>query len=163
MTRPTYFAVGVVIVCLITSCQSTNGIAGTYRSNFAVHGFFVTRISLHADSTFGYRESGDMMFDTSNGHYKLEHKYLVLCHEPFKPNPAENQKYGKDAVLSAYALSTNKHLGRPEKYLVRHDKLFVSDTFGKVIKKQFGYSQRKQYLLFGKHWYKRQYYLKRDD
>ncbi|PVD49366.1 hypothetical protein DC498_25350 [Terrimonas sp.] len=106
---------------------------------------------------------GDMMFDTSNGHYKIDNKYVILYHEPFKPDTSEYEKYGKEAVLLSSGLSTNKHLGSPEKYLIGHEKLFVCDTSGRVIKKQFGYSKRRQYLIFGKHWYKRRYYLKRVD
>jgi hypothetical protein len=151
---------GLITFCLI-SCRSTNNIVGTYRSNFAVHGFFGTRINLNTDSTFEYRMRGDMMFDTSNGYYKVKNNYLVLYHEPFKPDTSEYEKYGKEAVLLSYALSTNKHLDNPGKYLVGNRKLFVYDTSGQIIKKQFGYSKRRQFLLFGKHWYKRRYYLKR--
>ena len=107
--------------------------------------------------------SGDMMFDTSNGHFKLDNKYVTLYHEPFQPDTSGYEKYGKEAVLLSYALSTNQHLNSPGKYLAGHKKLFVCDSTGNVIKKQFGYSKLKQYLIFGKHWYKRRYYLKRVD
>jgi len=157
------FPFGLLISFCLTSCKSTKNISGKYRSNFAVHGFFVTRINLNTDSTFGYRMSGDMLFDTSNGRYKIDNKYVVLFHEPFKPDTSEYEKHGKETVLLSYALSTNKHLTSPEKYLVGHGKLFVCDITGDVVKKQFGYSKRRQYLLFGKHWYKRRYYLKRVD
>ena len=103
------------------------------------------------------------MFDTSNGNYKVDNKYVILNHEPFKPDTSEYEKYGKDAVLLSQALSTNNHLSSPEKYFLGHEKLFICDTSGRVIKKQFGYSKRRQFLLFGKHWYKRRYYLKRLD
>jgi len=106
---------------------------------------------------------GDMMFDTSNGNYKVDNKYVILNHEPFKPDTSEYEKYGKDAVLLSQALSTNNHLGSREKYFLGHEKLFICDTSGRVIKKQFGYSKRRQFLLFGKHWYTRRYYLKQLD
>ena len=107
--------------------------------------------------------SGDLMFDTSNGRYKIDKKYLILYHEPFKPDTSEYEKDGKDAVLLSYALSTNNHLNSPGKYLVGHNKLFVCDSTGNAIKKQFGHSKRRQYMIFGKHWYKRRYYLRRVD
>lgn len=107
--------------------------------------------------------SGDMMFDTSNGHYKFDNKYVTLYHEPFQPDTSEYEKHGKEAVLLSFALSTNKHLNSPGKYLAGHNKLFVCDSSGNVIKKQFGYSKRKQYIIFGKHWYKRRYFLNRVD
>jgi len=160
VTKYRILILGLFATSLI-SCSSTNNVAGTYTSNFAVNGFFGTRINLNTDSTFGYRMRGDMMFDTSNGHYKVDNNYIVLYHEPYKPDTSEYVKYGKEAVLLSYALSTNNHLAKPEKYLVRHRKLFICDTYGRIIKKQFGYSKRRQFILFGKHWYKKRYYLKR--
>ena len=160
MTKPLFFIFGIIAVFLV-SCRSTNNITGSYQSNFAVNGFFGTKINLNADSTFGYRMRGDMMFDTSNGHYKFDNKYLVLFHEPFKPDTSEYEKFGKDAVLLLHALSTNQHLDKPEKYLIGHKKLFVCDSSGRIVKKQFGYAKRRQFLLFGRHWYKRRYYLKK--
>ncbi len=163
MTKLTIFIFGILFLICLISCSSTNDVSGKYRSNFAVHGFFVTRINLNTDSTFGYRMSGDLIFDTSNGHYKFEKNYVVLYHQPFKPDTSEYEKYGKEAVLLSYALSTNKHLNSPGKYLIGHNKLFVCDSNGNAIKKQFGHSKRRQYIIFGKHWYKRRYYLKRVD
>lgn len=162
MEKTILFIFGLIIFLLI-SCRSTRDIVGTYNSNFTVHGFFGTRINLNPDSTFEYRMRGDLIFDTSNGNYKVYNKYVVLYHEPFKIDTSEYDKYGKEAVLLSYALSTNKHLDNPEKYLVGHRKLFVCDTAGQLIRKQFGYSKRRQFLLFGKHWYKRRYYLRRED
>ena len=149
MTKPIFSVFGLIVLFLI-SCRSTNNIAGTYRSNFAVLGFFGTRINLNTDSSFGFRMRGDMNFDTSKGYYKVDNKYLALYHEPFKPDTSDYEKYGKEAVLTRYALSTNNHLDNPEKYLIGNKKLFVCDTAGQVIKKQFGYSKCRQYLIFGK-------------
>jgi len=163
VTKTIFYIFGLCISLFLSSCSSTHDIIGKYRSNFAVHGFFVTRINLNTDSTFGYRMSGDMMFDTSNGHYKVDKKYVVLSHQPFQPDTSEFEKYGKEAVLLSYALSTNKHLNSPENYVIGHNKLFVCDSTSNVVRKQFGYSKRRQYLFFGKHWYKRRYYLKRVD
>lgn len=151
----------IIIFCFLISCRTTNNIAGSYGSKFAVGGFFGTRINLNKDSTFGYRMRGDLMFDTSNGYYKFKDGYVILYHQPFQPPASDIQKYGKEAVLLSWALSTNKHLKHPEKYLARNGKLFFCDTTGKIVKKQFGYSKTRQYLIFGRHWYKRRYYLKR--
>jgi hypothetical protein len=157
----TFFILVIFSLFLLTACSQSRNILGKYRSNFAVNGFFVTRLNLNSDSTFGYRMSGDLIFDTSNGHYKLDRHHLTLYHKPFQPDTSEYKKYGKEAVLLSHALSTNRHLMTPTKYLIRNDKLFVIDSTGMVIKKQFGYSKKRQYLFFGKHWYKRKYYLKR--
>jgi hypothetical protein len=159
MAKTQFFIVGLISFCLI-SCSSTKNISGKYRSNFPVHGFFVTRINLNADSTFGYRMSGDLIFDTSSGRYKFDKKYVTLYHEPSKPDTSEYEKYGKEAVMLSYALSTNKHLNSPSKYLVGRNMLFVCDSTGNPKKKQFGHSKHKKYIFFGKHWYKKRYYLR---
>lgn len=150
----------VFSVCQI-SCTSTNNIAGTYRSNFAVNGFFGTTITMNSDSTFSYRMRGDLMFDTSNGHYKIQKKYVVLYHLPFQPDTSEYKTLGKEAVLLSYALSTNNHLNGPEKYLIGRKKLFVCDRSGKAVKRNIGYSKRRKFLLFGTHLQNKRYYLKR--
>ena len=161
MTKTSFFINGLCISFFLCSCGLTHNVSGKYRSNFAVHGFFVTRINLNADSTFGYRMSGDMIFDTSNGHYRLDNKYLVITHQPFKRDTSEYGKYEKGNILLSSALSTNNHLKSSEKYVIGHNKLFVCDSNGNVVRKQFGYSKPRKYLFFGKHWYKRRYYLKR--
>jgi hypothetical protein len=73
--------------------------------------------------------SGDMMFDTSNGHYKLDNKNVTLFHQPFQPDTSDYEKYGKEAVLLSYALTTNKHLNSPGKYLAGRKKLFQDESF----------------------------------
>lgn len=151
----------ILLSCYLFSCHSTKNITGTYRSNFAVHGFFVTRINLKTDSTFGYRMSGDVIYDTSWGHYKITKDCLILSHEPFPPDTSEYAKFGKEAVIASPALSTSDHLNHPRKYIVGHKKIFVCDSTGNQMKKKFGYSRRRQYFIFGKHWYKRRYFLKR--
>ena len=148
MTRTIISILGICISYFLPSCASTKNIAGKYRSNFAVHGFFVTRINLNPDSTFGYKMSGDLMFDTSNGHYRLDDNFLILTHQPFEPDTSDFEKHGKEAVLLSFALSTNQHLKDPGKYLVGNNKLFVCDSNGIIVKKQFGHSKRRQYLFF---------------
>lgn len=107
--------------------------------------------------------SGDMMYDTSSGRYRLTDKYVFLFHQPIPPDTSGFSKFGKDAVLLLNALSTNKHLTSPEKYIIRHKKLFTCDSLGDIIRKRFGYSKRKQFIFFGQHWFKHRYYLKRVD
>jgi len=161
MTKSIYLVFGVLIVNFLSSCTPAKDVSGRYRSNFAVAGFFSTVINLNKDSSFGYRTRGDMMFDTSNGHYKLKNGYVILYHEPFRPDSSLYKGYSKADISLMFGLSTNQHLGNPEKYLAGHNKLFACDSTGKVVKKEFGYSKRRQFFVFGKHWYKRRYYLKR--
>lgn len=161
--RNAFFSfIGLMIFCGV-SCRSTKSISGTYRSKFAVSGYFVTSIQLFTDSTFTYRTIGHLMCDTSNGHYTTEGKYLILYHEPFNPDSAEVNKYGKEMVLSGYGLSINNHLGGPEKYLIRSKKLFLCNQLGKIEIRRYGYSKHKRFFIFGSNFFQRRYYLKRLD
>lgn len=153
---------GLMIVCGV-SCRPTKNMSGIYWSKFAVGGSFVTKLELLSDSSFSYRTRGDMIFDTSNGRYAIEGKYLVLYHEPFKPDSVEVKKYGKEIVLSSYGLSINNHLAAPEKYLIKSDKLFICDQSGKVERRKYGRSRHKRFFIFGNNWFQMRYYLKRAD
>lgn len=84
-------------------------------------------------------------------------------HDIFPIDSNEYKKYGKESYMAMYSLSYNRHLNDTMRYLIGNNKLLVCDTSGRAVKKQFGYSKRRQYLLFGKHWYKRRYYLLRQD
>jgi hypothetical protein len=60
------------------SCGSSNVLVGTYRSKFAVHGFFGTTIRLSQDSTFQYVFKGDLMYDSSTGRYQVHRDKVYL-------------------------------------------------------------------------------------
>jgi hypothetical protein len=162
MKLPVRFFVLLFSVLIgLSSCHSVKDVTGRYRSKFAVNGFFSTTIILNTDSTFGYRMRGDMMFDTSNGTYQVEKKYVILKHERFRLDTAGMTEEQKHGVVISYALSTNLHLNDQGKYKIKGSKLFFCDSNGFMFKKAFGHSKRRKFLLFGSHWYKRRYYLKR--
>jgi hypothetical protein len=147
---------------LLLSCSSTKSIVGTYRSNFAVIGFFGTKINLMKDSTFGYRMRGDMMGDTANGKYRIQNHFLILTYDPPIVDTTLYSKYGKDAVVLSQALTNSS--GRPKQFYIGHNKLFVTDSLGNVYKKEQGLSRHKKYVFWGQHYMtKRKYYLKRID
>ena len=148
MNNPILLIIGFTAACSV-SCRSTRDISGTYTSRFAVIGYFSTSIRLLSDSSFTYRERGDMMFDTSSGHYTVKGRYLILYHEPFKLDSTEVSKYGKEMVVSSYGLSINNHLAAPEKYLIKSDKLFVCNESGKVERRKYGRSRHKRFFIFG--------------
>ena len=147
---------------VLLSCSSTKSIVGTYRSNFAVIGFFGTKINLMKDSTFGYRMRGDMMGDTANGKYRIHNHFLILTYDPPIIDTTLYSKYGKDAVVLSQALTSS--LSRPKQFYIGHNKLFVTDSLSNVYKKEQGFSRHKKYLFWGQHYMtKRKYYLKRID
>lgn len=140
-----------------------SSIVGTYRSNFSVDGFFVTKIYLNSDSTFNYRMRGDLIYDTSIGRYTTDKKYLFLVHDDFPVDSNEYKKHDKESYMVMYSLNYSRHRNDIMRYLIGKNKLFICDSSGRVVKKKYGYSKYRQYLLFGKHWYKRRYYLLRQN
>jgi hypothetical protein len=156
-SRITFTIIGFFILNCIFACKTNQDIAGTYQSNFAVHGFFGTRIMLAQDSTFEYRMRGDMAFDTSYGTFRVIEGFVILHHKPYELDTAGKSIEEQQSIALSYALSTNKHLGQEDKYEIGKQKLFVCDKKGVVTKREFGHSKLRQFIIFGKHWYKRKY------
>ena len=145
------------------SCTSTKNLAGSYRSNFADLGFFVTRIKLKSDSTFEYRFRGDMFSDTATGKYNIEGRKLILTYDP-RPIDTSGLAYMRSIGFKLdEPLSLKSDAALPHVFYIGQDKLFGSYQDGKIVRKAVGYSKRKKYLLFGSHYYKRKHYLKRVD
>lgn len=148
------------VLLAFSACNSTKSISGTYRSNFAIIGFFGTKINLRNDSTFTYRMRGDMMSDTANGKYKIRDRFLILSYDPPVIDTTLYAKYGKEAVLISQTLTNSS--SRPYQFYLGHNKLFQADTLGNVYRQEQGLSRHKKYLFWGQHYMKRRnYYLKR--
>ena len=138
-----------------TSCKTTKNIFGTYRSKFAVIGFFGTRITLNNDSTFTYRMRGDLSYDTASGSYTTQGRLLILT---AKQPPVDS------ANIITYELTASSSINRkPVKYLIGSNKIFETDLKGEKVNKEIGYFRHKKYILFGKKMYSKRYYLKRID
>jgi hypothetical protein len=152
----------LTLLVVFSACNSTKKIAGTYRSNFAIIGFFGTKINLKSDSTFSYRMRGDMMSDTANGKYKIRARFLILSYDPPTVDTTLYAKYGKEAVLISLVLQNTS--SRPYQFYIGHNKLFEADTLGNIHKQEQGLSGHKKHIFWGQHYMKkRKYYLKRVD
>lgn len=149
----------VATLLALVSCSSTKNISGTYRSNFADLGFFVTTMKLKSDSTFEYRFRGDMIFDIANGQYKVHGRKLILTYNPSPVDTSSLASLRKMSIkLNFSALRSDAN--RTHIFYIRHKKLYSSYQDGKIVRKAFGYSKRKKYLFFGTHFYKHRNYLK---
>ena len=146
----------------LTSCSSMKNITGTYRSNFADLGFFVTNIKLKSDSTFEYRFRGDMISDTASGHFKVYRRKLILA---YNPTPVDTSGLAslRDMGIKVNVSDLRSDANRTHVFYIRHHKLYGSYQDGEIVKKAFGYSKRKKYFLFGTHYYKHRNYLRRID
>ena len=153
----------LLVSCFPFSCNPSKNIAGVYRSNFAVAGFFVTKLTLNSDSTFGYRMRGDLSFDTANGNYKIDNRDLILF---YSPPPIDTTVYYQDKKNGPVQVQplTNS-ADRPKKLYIKNNKLFLIDTSGNIKKTEQGLSKHRKYLFWGQYYYvnKRRYYLKRTD
>ena len=106
----------------------------------------MTRLKLKPDSTFEYRYRGDMMFDTATGHYTIGGKKILLTYDTV---PADKLDLSRNNNHSLHV------------YYIGHDKLFESYQDGKIARRATRYNKRKQFIIFGSHYYKRKWYLKR--
>lgn len=147
----------ILLFPILISCNSTRNISGAYRSKFAVGGFFGTRVVLNADSSFTYRMRGDMVYDTAAGKYQVQQKVLLLHYEPLATDPSLD----KESLSIHEAMLGSKNLHEPGRYVIGHKKLFLTDKNGLKVKRQWGYSKVRKYVLFGFHWHYRRFYLKR--
>ena len=161
MKRNFTIAIYTLILSGLLSCNSTRNISGVYKSNFGVGGFFGTTVRLYSDSNFTYRMSGDLAYDTAAGHYNVHKRTVFLIYRPLAIDTSSEYQIMKGSFSIHEAITSNHNLREPTKYLIGHNKLFLTDKRGLKVKRQWGYSKYKRYLLFGKHWYMRRYFLKR--
>lgn len=129
----------VVLLSTIFSCNPARNVSGTYVSKFAIMDFFGTTMKLNRDSSFSYRMSGDMQYDTGAGRYRVADRYITL-------------------VFHSIA-GTWPH--EPARYFAGHNKLFGIGKNGRKTVRAWGYSKRRKYILLGTHWWNRKYYLKK--
>jgi len=154
-------SLSIVFTFLLFACNSTRNIFGIYRSKFAVNGFFGTRVKLNSDSTFTYRMSGDMVYDTAAGQFQVHQRFLILRYKSLAVDSSSEYTVEKESISVHEALTGNHNLHEPIKYIFGHNKLFLTNINGLKVNRQWGYSKHKKFILFGKSWYMRKYYLKR--
>lgn len=150
----------VASLSVLISCSSTKNIAGTYRSNFADLGFFVTMIKLKKDSTFEYRFRGDLFNDTATGHYEINGHKLLLH---YKEVPMDTSGFANMRSIGFKLDSNSLKSVVPRNYVfyIRRNKIYESYQNEKIVTKAFGYSKWEKYFLFGTHYYKHKHYLKK--
>ena len=148
----------ITISVIVNSCSVNKNISGTYRSNFADLGLFVTVLKLNPDSTVGYRHSGDLIFDTAVGVYHVVDKKVFVKFQKIKTDD-----FGPGNIP---VLQTNRNSSLPfeydYQYFIGHKKLFSTHiATGKKVSRAARYSKRKKFVLFGSHYYNRKWYLRK--
>ncbi len=113
---------------------------GTYVSRFAIIGFFVTRITIKSDTTFGYHFEGDLENDSAQGQYKTSKNILLLNFEVPKIDTSD-----KFHVLYV----NHWEVSRPDKLLIKHNRLFKISKTGEIIKMETASVTKRKFFLFG--------------
>jgi len=153
----------LLILCSIFSCGSTKNIAGTYHTNFADLGFFGTTVRLRSDSTLQYVFQGDLMYDSTTGRYTVKENKVYIRFDKEVPDTTKLYYRFDNMPLKTAFVEGDSVLYQSFLY-IGHKKLFFAHAeTGKKVTKARRYNKRKKYLLFGSHYYKRRWYLKRVD
>lgn len=140
---------------ILVSCNSNRNICGTYRSNFAQLGFFVTTIKFNADSTVKYNKAGDLMNEELTGKFKISRNIAYI---KFDEPKLDTITLNESQETPNYAnLFQNNHLydlkhenGIPYhlKYKIKHNKLLVYHMqTGKIVRRAKGSKRIAKYYL----------------
>ena len=172
MTMKIKTVLGILLFTLFVSCSVNNNVVGTYRSNFAELGFFVTRIELKENKTFHYVFSGDLLHTELDGKYVIENKNLYLRFDRLKGEGESDvfEVNGQDTIINwekmqgvhDYELNKENEIEYHLKYKIYKNKLFGYKLgTNKLIKKARLYSGFRKYIVFGPRYYNKKSYLKK--
>jgi hypothetical protein len=153
----------ILLSCGLYSCNSTKNIAGTYKTNFADLGFFGTTIRLNQDSSLQYVFQGDLIYDSTTGHYSIYNNKVYIIFD--RELPDRNKLYYRFNNMPLKIATTSGGTIHYQIFCyIGHNKLFSSDIeTGRKVTKARRYNKRMKYIFFGSHYYKRRWYLKRVD
>jgi len=155
--KRTTFIAGLLIC--IASCSHPKDILGAYRSNIAERGQLMTTIRLKPDSSFDYVIQGNLMYDSSFG------KYQILDHRLFLSTIWEKTGPYRWSLLERSPktfISGHDSIEYQKMFYFGDNRLFAANfETGKKMKRNVVYNERKKYILFGGHYYKKCWYLKR--
>jgi hypothetical protein len=156
VVRSFYF---VPLIFIVFSCSTKQNIYGTYESNFADLGFFITKIELKKDSTFNYNFAGDLINQSLTGKYYTRKNTLYL---EFKTNKGEIETE-KDSLTFLEALYGNQHNYelKKENDIEYHRKFKISN--GKLFSYRIDNGKLVTAAKYydGKAWLKRKSYLEK--
>lgn len=150
----------LLLLVLFVSCKSNRNFYGTYKSNFAELGFFVTKIEFNADSTVKFNKAGDLMNEELTGKFKisrnniayikfdkLKYDYTLdtlslneILKKPIDTNQFQN--------MHLYDLKLENGISYHLKYKIKHNKLLVYNIqTGKIVRRSKGSKNTAKYYL----------------
>jgi hypothetical protein len=141
-----------IVITILAGCRTTN-LVGTYQSNCADIGFFVTTVTLKADSTFEYRFKGDLANNFGTGTFEVSNDILELS-------------FDKDIIADSMNIAKllNPSPKEPLYYKTGNNKLWVINNEGKVVRTANCYSRTRRFIFWGDEFMtRRRYFLKKTE
>lgn len=123
-------------------------------------GFFGTTIRFKPNNSLQLVSGGDLRYDSAVGSYKIHDNKLYIT---YKRIDIDSNGLGFDFNIPVQeALFAKDTIQYQRFYYIGNNKLFPANIeTGKKGMKAWGYFRLKKYILFGKNWYYKRYYLKR--
>ncbi len=149
----------LILFLLLISCNSRKNLIGTYRSNFAVHGFFVTEIKFNPDSTTEFHMAGDLMNENLTGRFRVSNniayiKFDKLKYDQSKDTLSFSEILAKEVDtneyrnMHSYDLKLENGISYHLKYRIKHNKLLVYNIVSdKIVRKSQGSKNKRKYYL----------------
>lgn len=153
--RKKYWLLSIVIITF--SCTAKREITGTYQSNFAQFGFFVTQLSLLPNGHFSQTFSGDLIHRLSEGTYRIDGNRLILDYKRKSVDPTMEELM---KAAGSNSLIFEIDSGANDTLLIRQNKL-LHISGGRTVRKAQRYNKLKRFIIFGSHYYRRKYYLRK--
>ena len=158
MPKP-IFILGLSI--FIGSCTTSRNSLGIFRSNFAESGQQIKALTLKPDSTFVYIIKGNSIYDSTFGKYQIWRHKLFLSKIWEKTGPYRWSLLEREPKIFVLDRDSIEYQSI---FYYDDNKIFTANfETGKKIKKVPVYNKRKKYILFGTHYYKKNWFLKRVD
>lgn len=139
------------------SCTAKRELVGTYRSNFAEVGFFITQLHLLPDGHFTQTFSGDLIRNLSDGSYHTEGNRLILDYKSKSVDPTMVELL---KAAGADSLNFESDSLQRDTFLIKHKKL-LHIYEGKTIRRAQRYNKVKRFVILGSHYYRRKYFLRK--
>lgn len=146
MKQITYKTAFTLLLTFTTLQLLAQDIAGTYRSNLAIGGFFITTIKLNTDGTFERWLVGDMQRQRLQGKYTQKDGKLYL---QIMPNKDAAVDLSTTSVHS-YTLKKSGEVSYHLLYYIGKNRLYAHNKkTGKRITKEKNYAKnrRQRYYL----------------
>lgn len=150
----------MLLLFLFVSCNSNRNFCGTYQSNFAQLGFFVTKIKFNADSTVKFNKAGDLMNEELTGKFKISRNNIAyikfdklkydypldtLTLNELQEKPIDASQFQN---MQPYDLKVENGISYHLKYKIKHNKLLVYNIqTGKIVRRSKGSKNMAKYYL----------------